>query len=146
MKKKFDYLVYLGRFQPFHAGHYDTVQKALSMSENLIMVLGSHEKPTSYINPFTTNERVYIIKSALSSEELERVEFIPQHDHVYNEERWLASIQASVETLIFSHFAADPIKIGMVGYDKDHTSYYLKKFPNWELVEIAPFTDTVLLK
>lgn len=145
MTKKYDYLIYLGRFQPFHKGHYDTVRRALELSQNVIMVLGSHEKPTTFNNPFTTFERMDIIKSALTLEEQARIQFIPQHDHIYNEERWLASIQASVRTVIFGKFNPGPTKIGMVGYDKDHTSYYLKKFPSWELVEIPPFKKSNII-
>lgn len=136
---KFDYLVYIGRFNPFHIGHYETVKKALEISENVILVLGSHEKPVSFKDPFTTDERVEIIKSALSQEELSRVQFAPQHDHVYNEDRWIASIQGSVRAIVYNKFRAGPTKIGMIGFDKDHSSYYLRKFPDWELIEIDPF-------
>jgi bifunctional NMN adenylyltransferase/nudix hydrolase len=136
---KFDYLAYIGRFNPFHVGHYNTVKKALEISENVILVLGSHEKPTSFKDPFTTNDRIQIIMSALSPDELNRVHFAPQHDHVYNEERWIASIQGSVRAVIHKKFVPGPIKVGMIGFDKDHSSYYLRKFPDWELIEIDPF-------
>ncbi len=148
---EFDYLIFIGRFQPFHKGHRYIVQQALGMSENLIFVIGSHDKARSIRNPFTTQERIQIIKAGIEDlphhyclekdplkVEMPRVHFAPQHDYTYNDDRWIASIQASVNTIIHRGFNPKPIRIGIVGYDKDHSTYYLKKFPQWEFVEIKP--------
>ena len=141
MKKKFDYLIFIGRFQPFHIGHYDVVQKALDISENVILVLGSHNRARDPKNPFTTEERIKIIKTALDGQ-LSRIFFAPQVDHPYNEDRWISDVQSSVTSGIFNDWkrpwTPSPIKVGIIGYDKDHSSYYLKKFPSYELVTIEP--------
>jgi bifunctional NMN adenylyltransferase/nudix hydrolase len=145
LSKQFDYLIFIGRFQPFHKGHLHVVNEALKLSENVILVIGSHEKARSVRNPFTTAERAEIIFKCFpdlltyerhSGER--RLHLAPQHDHTYNDDRWIASIQASVNSIVHARFKPGPIKIGIVGYDKDHSTYYLKKFPQWELVEIAP--------
>jgi bifunctional NMN adenylyltransferase/nudix hydrolase len=34
---------------------------------------------------------------------------------------------------------AGPLNVGIIGYNKDHSSYYIKKFPRWEVVEIDPY-------
>ena len=142
MEKPFDYLVFIGRFQPFHIGHYDVVTQALELSERVILVLGSHNRARDPKNPFTTSERIEIIKSGLSNlpdQDRNRVFYAPQVDHPYNEDRWISDVQASVQTVIHNQpWTPDSIKIGIIGYDKDHSSYYLKKFPAWELVNIAP--------
>lgn len=136
---KYDFLVFLARMQPYHIGHHHVLQSALKISENVIIVLGSHEKSISHKNPFTTNERIDIIWSALTETEKTRVYFVSQHDHPYNENRWLISVTACVNAIALNKFKADPIKIGIIGYDKDHSSYYLKKFPYWNLVEVEPY-------
>lgn len=136
MSYKYDYAVFIGRFQPFHIGHYQVAQEALRLSENLIFVIGSHDKPRDFRNPFTTPERINIIKSTGLPED--RIHFAPQTDHMYNDEKWIASIQASVQTIIHRKFVPGPIKICIIGFDKDHSSYYLKKFPQWDLVQIEP--------
>lgn len=41
MNYKFDYLVFIGRFQPFHLAHMQTILIALEQSENVILALGS---------------------------------------------------------------------------------------------------------
>jgi len=143
MTKQYDYAIFIGRFQPFHVGHYHVAQEALKISNNLIFVIGSHDKARDIRNPFTTTERIQIIKAAMDdpcvdpkNDQYENIHFAPQVDHTYNEERWIASVQASVNTIIFRKFRAGPIRTCIVGYDKDHSSYYLKKFPQWDLVEI----------
>lgn len=135
----YNYLVFCGRFQPFHAGHYHVVKESLSRSSNIILVLGSHMSPRTSKNPFSTQERIDIIKSCFTHAELDRIHFAVQYDHPYNEEKWIAGIQASVNTIIFGNFNPDPIKIGIIGYDKDHSSYYLKKFPAWDIIDIEPY-------
>ena len=134
----YDYLIYIGRFQPVHSGHVHVIREALKISKNLIIVLGSHQKAPDIRNPLPTRMRIQLIKASLTPDERERVEFAPQVDHTYNDDRWIASIQASVNTLIHRKFTADPINIGIVGYEKDHTSFYLRKFPQYEFVKVPP--------
>lgn len=136
---QFNYLVFIGRFQPFHAGHYHVVKEALKLSSNVILVLGSHDKARDSRNPFTTQERIDIIKSCFTSSELARIHFSPQYDHTYNMEKWIAGVQAGVNAIVHREFNPDPVKIGIIGFNKDHSSFYLKMFPNWQLVEIPPF-------
>ena len=138
-KKPYDYLVFIGRFQPFHAGHYYVVQQALEKSENVILLLGSHEASRSFRNPFTTQERIQIISSCFKQETLERIHFAPIHDHTYNEERWITGVQTAIYSVTNRKFTSGPIKIGLVGYNKDHSSYYLKKFPQWDSVEAKSY-------
>ena len=38
---QYDYLVFIGRFQPFHLGHKSVVDEALKLAENVIMLIGS---------------------------------------------------------------------------------------------------------
>lgn len=134
----YNYLVFIGRFQPFHAGHFHVVKEALKQSSEVIIVLGSHDSPRTSKNPFTTQERMEIIKTCFTHAELDRIHFAAQYDHPYNEEKWIAGVQASVNTIMLKKFNPDPVKIGIIGYDKDHSSYYLKKFPAWENVYIEP--------
>lgn len=142
MKKEYDYLVFIGRFQPFHAGHYYVVKQALEKANNIIIILGSHETSRSFRNPFTTQERIEIISSCFKSETLERIHFAPVHDHTYNEERWITGVQTAINSIIYKKFNPNPIKIGLVGYNKDHSSFYLKKFPQYDSVE----ADAYLMK
>lgn len=141
----FDYLVYIGRFQPFHCGHAHVVKEALKRSKNVILVLGSDQKAPDIRHPFDTNFRITFIKESLigilSVEDVDRIHFAPQVDYTYNDDRWIASIQASVHTIITSSWKAGPTKVGLIGFNKDHTSYYLKKFPGWHSIDVTPINS-----
>lgn len=39
----FDYLVYIGRFQPVHTGHIHVIKEALKLSKELVLVIGSDQ-------------------------------------------------------------------------------------------------------
>lgn len=133
---EYDFAVFIGRFQPYHKGHHHVATEALKIAKNLIFVIGSHDKPRDVRNPFTTDERRDIIQECFPMGS--PIFFVPQVDYTYNEERWIASIQASVSTIVFRNFRAGPVKIAIIGYEKDHSSYYLKKFPQWDLITIEP--------
>ena len=55
--KKYDYLVFIGRFQPFHNGHKRVIDHALELSKKVIVLVGSVDQPRCTRNPFTFQER-----------------------------------------------------------------------------------------
>lgn len=136
-QKHYDYLVFIGRFQPIHKGHLKVMKKALELSEKLIVVLGSHNQPRTMRNPWTSMERKAMILEALGEKHVPWVEFVHQEDYTYNMDKWVASIQGAVNTIIHRTWTADPIEIGIIGHDKDHSSYYLNFFPQWDHVYVS---------
>lgn len=60
--------LFVGRFQPFHKGHLETVKFALKSVDILVMVVGSAQKSHEMRNPFTAGERVMMIKASLDAE------------------------------------------------------------------------------
>lgn len=135
-KKRFQYLIFIGRFQPVHNGHIKVMLEALEMSERLIIICGSAHKPRTIKNPWSVTERWKMIQLALSEylskEDLSRVMFSYSYDQWYNDNAWINEIQKTVKTLA-------PVKdseIGIVGFHKDDSSYYLNLFPQWELVNV----------
>jgi nicotinamide-nucleotide adenylyltransferase len=55
----------VGRFQPFHIGHLTAVRYALEQVKLLHIIVGSAEKSHQPNNPFTSGERIKMIKAAL---------------------------------------------------------------------------------
>ena len=135
--KLFDYLVLIGRFQPFHNGHMAIVQEALTKAHNLVIVVGSSFAARSPRNPFTAQERIKMISDSLSPEERARVHLVPVADHPYNYDKWLAEVQGAVHAVAFGTWRAGETSIGLIGHDKDHSSSYLKMFPQWKQVEVS---------
>lgn len=135
--KDFDYLVFIGRFQPFHNGHMSVVKQALEKAHNLVIVVGSSFAARSVRNPFTAGERIKMVTDSLSEDEKGRVHLVPVADHPYNYDKWLSEVQGAVHAVALSEYRAGPTKIGLIGHDKDHSSSYLSSFPQWKSVEVV---------
>ena len=127
---EFDYLVFIGRFQPFHLAHMQTVEIALQHSENVILALGSAQDERNIKNPFSALEREQMILSNFSEADQKRIHFVHVID-VYNDVKWVKLVKALVGDLVQ---ASD--KVGLIGHFKDDSSYYLQLFPEWKMLEL----------
>lgn len=132
MSNKYDLLVFIGRFQPFHVGHRQVVELAMQQCKHLLILVGSSYQPRTIKNPFTFNERMGMIQNSLDPQHLSRLTIRPLRDYMYNEQRWITEVQNSVSVLVGSQ-----AKVGIIGYKKDESSYYLDNFPQWDFVEIG---------
>ena len=130
MNYTFDYLVFIGRFQPFHLAHMQTIKIAFQHSQNVILALGSAQHERNIKNPFLATEREQMILANFSAADQQRIRFVHVID-VYNDEKW----QALVKSLI-AEVTQSADRIGLIGHFKDDSSYYLKFFPEWPLVEL----------
>jgi bifunctional NMN adenylyltransferase/nudix hydrolase len=133
--KRVDVAVVIGRFQPYHAGHAPLLAAAFDAAENVVVVLGSSFHARSVKNPFTWQERVAMMKSALSEEQRARVQFAAVRDY-YDDGRWAQAVQIKVKAL-----QPEAQRFTLVGHFKDASSYYLSRFPHWNLLEIDNTTQ-----
>ena len=94
----------IGRFQPFHLGHLEALQFALSKVDKLWVGLGSSNKPVQKNNPFSAEERKQMILSSIDNTMKEKISiyFIPDLD---NHVKWIEKIDTIVPTfdIIFSN-------------------------------------------
>jgi len=94
----------IGRFQPFHFGHLEALQFALSKVDKLWVGLGSSNKPIEKENPFTAEQRKEMILSSIDDSMKEKISiyFIPDVD---NHIRWIEKIDTIVPKfdIIFSN-------------------------------------------
>jgi bifunctional NMN adenylyltransferase/nudix hydrolase len=149
MKYEFDALVFIGRFSPFHNGHKAVIDEALKRAKEVIVVVGSSFAARNTRNPFTFEERKAMIDAVYANKLMEnplarasdyepyytsRVKVVPVSDYPYDDNKWVAAVQNVVNGAI--SWSADPIKIGLIGHEKDGTSYYLKIFPTWGSVSV----------
>lgn len=126
MKHEYDALVFIGRFQPFHNGHKAIIDAALEKAKEVIVVVGSSFAARNIRNPFTFEERRSMIKAVFPQD---NVKVVPVSDYPYDDNKWVAAVQNVVHGAM--SWSADPIRIGLIGHEKDGTSYYLKIFPTW---------------
>lgn len=130
--EKFDYLVFLGRFQPVHIGHVEVIETALKLAKQVIVVVGSANQPRTIKNPWTAPERINMIRESINSD---RISYTSVPDQQYNDQRWVASVQLAVQNVMSNRGWTDKTRVGIVGHHKDESSFYLKLFPQWELVD-----------
>lgn len=152
---RYDYAIFIGRFQPLHNGHIRVIDKALQVADKVIILVGSSGQARSYRNPFTFEERKNMIKhaygwhNALGSD---RIIIKPIQDFPYNEQNWIEKVQKTVLNAVMPSLEGNTenvtlhglneFKITLIGCEKDHTSYYLKLFPNWHSIAVK-FLDPI---
>jgi bifunctional NMN adenylyltransferase/nudix hydrolase len=139
----YDLAVFIGRFSIFHNGHYAVVKKALEQSQNVLILIGSANQPRSHRNPFTFDERKQMVLDCFP-EYLDRMFVLPIQDTRYNDTKWVENIQKAVaETVtkinITKTNKSPKASIALIGHKKDHTSYYLKLFPQWDSIPVENF-------
>jgi len=133
---RFDYLVLIGRFQPFHNGHHAVLRHALRLAEKVIVLTGSAGQPRTVRNPFNAGERAVMIRAA-AGEDARRLLIKPLRDHLYSETLWVGDVQRLVAEALAEDGAPETATVGLIGRNKDgETSAYLAAFPQWELVDV----------
>lgn len=133
----FDHLVFIGRFQPFHLAHLQTVQIALQHSHKVILALGSAQPERNLKNPFLAQEREQMILSNFTEADQARIQFVHIID-VYNDVKWVKLVKERVASV-----TQLGQKIGLIGHFKDESSYYLQLFPEWEMLELDSLVGAI---
>ncbi len=123
MQYTFDYLVFIGRFQPFHLAHLQPIQIALARSHYVILALGPTQNERNLKNPFLAKEREQMILSNFSPEVQERIKFVHVVD-VYNDEKWQKLVKSLVGELV-----QPQDRVGLIGHFKNALILLFKVFP-----------------
>ncbi|MBV8644276.1 MAG: bifunctional nicotinamide-nucleotide adenylyltransferase/Nudix hydroxylase [Candidatus Eremiobacteraeota bacterium] len=142
----FDLLVFVGRFQPLHFGHIAVIREALKSARHVLVLVGSANAARSARNPFSYEERQRMISDAVAEMDAfdehgvkpaARVIIKPLDDHVYADDAWTAEVQATVyETIAEDLPAGTGSNVGLIGHNKDNSSYYLRIFPKFGSVDV----------
>jgi bifunctional NMN adenylyltransferase/nudix hydrolase len=135
---KLDVLVFMGRFQPLHIGHQFVIDQALQKADHVVLLVGSANLGRNPRNPFTVEERIGMIREVWKAEsQSKRLIPHPLNDRLYNDTAWVAGVQKAVQDVLAAtpEIRKNP-RIGLIGYGKDNTSYYLKMFPDWEAIDV----------
>lgn len=149
----YNYLVFICRCQPPHLGHLHIFKRALQEAKHLIILVGSCDQARNPRNPFTFQERQDMIRLTIE-DVLEyaqnRIHILPINDYLYdkNDNEWIAQVQRTVNNFILKNENTNPhntihglnefkVGVGLIGHAKDHTSYYLKMFPEWDSIDVT---------
>jgi len=123
--KQYKLAVYIGRFQPFHNGHVRVIEEGLKIADEVIVLLGSSNTPSTIKNPFSAAQRAGRMINAHFQNP--NVICLPINDYTYDENKWIKQIQNLVDS--FDH---RPSEVVLLGYQRDESSYYLSNFPRWK--------------
>ncbi|MEM3626576.1 MAG: nicotinamide-nucleotide adenylyltransferase [Candidatus Bathyarchaeia archaeon] len=86
--------LYVGRFQPFHMGHLNAIRDILNEVEELVIVIGSAQYSHNINNPFTSGERMVMIRRALEEVGMDcsKVWIVPVPD-VHLHMMWVSAVE-----------------------------------------------------
>lgn len=142
MKHEESVYVLIGRFQITHTVHAQLFQHGIDNSDHLIIQVGSSDVARDEKNPFTFDERKQVIEAICepmlqAHREMgvsKKLSVLPLHDFTYDNNKWLAEVQANVTSVTKS---AD---ITLTGSKKDATTFYLEMFPQWRnnFIDVVP--------
>lgn len=124
--------IFIGRLQPLHNAHLHIINKSLKETDKTIIILGSASQARTIKNPWTSHDRIKMIRDSLPIKSNDKLYILPVKDYIYNDNVWLANVQASLSE--FDHPDNEYI---LYGYNKDKSSYYLKMFPKWKFVDVG---------
>lgn len=130
MNKKYDVIVYIGRFQPVHNAHVETLKRAGELASKVVVIVGSANQPRTFKNPWTSMERESMIRSAVALG-VDKLAVEHNVDTIYNDQAWVVRVQE----LVGKHTKPGD-KVALIGYEKDDTSFYLKMFPQWGRIDV----------
>ncbi len=85
--------IFVGRFQPPHKGHLGAINGILKEVQELVIIVGSSQYSHRLNNPFTTGERITMIRKALEEDGIQPSRFwiIPVPD-VHLHMLWVSQI------------------------------------------------------
>lgn len=105
MKPNYLLGVFIGRFQPFHLGHWHIMQQGLKHCDHLLILVGSANSPRTAKNPFTAKQRIQLIQNVLKELEpknAHRVTCTPINDYPNDDQGWINNIEHIVEQALSS--------------------------------------------
>jgi bifunctional NMN adenylyltransferase/nudix hydrolase len=134
MNKEKTYIVFCGRFQPFHNAHLQTIKNALALADEVCIIVGSYRQTPTVKNPWTYEMRETMIRSCFTPQENDRIKIAPMRDYLYNDNTWITSMYDIIAKMT-NH--SDNVKI--IGHKKDESTEYLEFFPTWEWISQPNF-------
>jgi bifunctional NMN adenylyltransferase/nudix hydrolase len=136
MAHDYNIAVFIGRFQPFHNGHLSVILEGLERADHLVVLVGSAGSPRCHRNPFTFDERSRMIRESIPAHLRNRVRIKPLEDAAYNDSRWIHRVQSNVTRAAWEFGYTNEPNTALIGHSKDHSSYYLKLFPQWGSIDV----------
>ena len=134
MNKPYDIVVFIGRFQIVHNAHTSIFERAATLADNVLVIVGSADKPRTFKNPFTTDERKAMISAATSNIDA-NFDIAHIYDITYNDTAWAMQVQRTISRYAARSWSDKGKRIAIIGHKKDESSFYLDMFPQWDFID-----------
>lgn len=110
--------LFIGRFQPFHNGHYNALETALHEYDRVVVGIGSAQASHTFRNPLSVDEREQMLRNCFPDVPIERFE-----DQESNEQ-WTDNVEERVEfdTIISGNSLVREL-LGDCGYNVEDPDY-----------------------
>ncbi len=126
----------IGRYQPFHNGHLETVKEIMQENlYNILIVIGSAQESHTLDNPFTAGERHSMIAQALEAIGITKYTIIP----IIDQNRyaiWVSHVESLVPKFdtVFTNNPLTKRLFGEKGYEvRVQKSYDRDKYSGTEI-------------
>lgn len=122
--------LFVGRFQPIHLGHCEAIKNVLREVGEVVVVVGSAQHSHELENPFTTGERISMIRIAMNEMEVDpsRYYLVPVPD-VENHALWASLVMAYCPRFhrVYSNEALTRRLFKEAGYEVKGVSFYRRE-------------------
>ena len=145
---KYKLVVYPGRFQPFHQGHYDMIKEARKHGKHILIAISQAKNmQKDDRNVFTGNDREKMIEKTLQKDGFENYSII-QLDYVKSKalQDWDRSLINAAKSEYKKIFKKEPSKkdIAFIYYDRDRANYDKRFGDDFEIIEVkSSFDDDI---
>ena len=120
--------VYIGRFQPYHKGHFQTLTFGFELAPKVLILVGSHPYKRTTKNPFTFSEREQMILESLEPHKATHCTKVQPINDCSSDAAWANHVDDIVK-----QYEKDDSKITLIGDHNDPDSKYLKLF-TWDVI------------
>ncbi|WP_254537292.1 nicotinamide-nucleotide adenylyltransferase [Halomarina litorea] len=83
---------YIGRFQPYHAGHHAMVERIADDVDELVLGIGSADQSHTVHDPFTAGERIMMITKAVK--DLDIITYAVPIEDLDRNAVWVSHVQS----------------------------------------------------
>ncbi len=86
--------LFVGRFQPFHLGHFFVVRDICKEFDEVIIVIGSAQESYTFRNPFTAGERIEMIGRVVQKNFKDKIIYLIPVPDILNNNLWVTHVES----------------------------------------------------
>ena len=126
--------LFVGRFQPFHLGHKESITTVIEEVDELVVAVGSADSSHTSRNPFTAGERIRMVRNSLEEFD-DRIYTIPIVD-IDRNALWIKHVESlcprfnvvyTNNSLVARLFEEEDYKV------RNHETHYRDRFSGTEV-------------